>query len=257
MRMSSAALLPTFIIGGAPRSGTTFLAEALSRHPEVYMARPLIPEPKVFLGYRQPPDAYRERYRKLFEPANGHRLRGEKTANYFENPDLAPLIRSVVPEAQWVFIVREPVARAYSNFQWSTKNGLEKLSFEEAVRKEGTRASPLPPERFHARPYDYLTRSNYDVLAGGWLEAFGRDRVRFFLYEDISLRPEKLVRDLQEYIGATVLPFARLDVGMVNTAREVGPPIDPATEQELRQRLRPVVERFAALTGLDVTPWGY
>jgi hypothetical protein len=257
MRMSTSVPLPTFIIGGAPRSGTTFLAEALSRHPDVYMAQPLIPEPKVFLGYRQPLAIYYERYNKLFAPANGHRLRGEKTANYLENPDLCPLIQSVVPDAKWVFIVREPVARAYSNYLWSTKNRLETLSFEEAVQKEGTRTSPLPPERFHAKPYDYLIRSNYDALAAPWQSTFGRDRVRFFLYEDITLRPEKLVRELQEHIGATPLPFEQLDVGMVNTAREVGPPIDPGTEQRLRERMRPVVERFAGLTGLDISPWGY
>ncbi len=251
------AYLPSFIIGGAPRSGTTFLAEALSRHPDVYMAQPLIPEPKVFLGYRQPPEAYGERYRKLFAGANGHRLRGEKTANYLENPDLCDLMRAVIPEVKFVFIVREPVARAYSNFLWSTKNGLETLSFEEAVAREGTRVSPLPPERFHAKPYDYLIRSNYDALAGPYIRAFGRDRVRFFLYEDITLRPQKLVEELQDFIGAAPLPFERLDVGVVNSARETGAPIDPRTEQELRERMRPTVRRFADLTGLDISPWGY
>jgi len=41
--------LPDFIIGGAPRAGTTWLYELLDRHPDVYMAKPLKPEPKFFL----------------------------------------------------------------------------------------------------------------------------------------------------------------------------------------------------------------
>jgi hypothetical protein len=41
--------LPDFIIGGAPRSGTTWLYELLDRHPDVHMAKPLAPEPKFFL----------------------------------------------------------------------------------------------------------------------------------------------------------------------------------------------------------------
>ena len=45
---------PTFIIGGAPRSGTNFLCHALDRHPAVYMAKPYMPEPKVFMGPEQP-----------------------------------------------------------------------------------------------------------------------------------------------------------------------------------------------------------
>ena len=41
--------LPDFIIGGAPRSGTTWLYWLLDRHPEIYMASPVKPEPKFFL----------------------------------------------------------------------------------------------------------------------------------------------------------------------------------------------------------------
>ncbi|MFO0968016.1 MAG: sulfotransferase [Gemmataceae bacterium] len=249
--------LPTFIIGGAPRSGTTYLAEALARHPDVYMARPFIPEPKVFMGPRQPSAVYAERYRALFAPANGHRLLGEKTSYYLENPDLCGAIRAVAPEVKLVFIVREPVARAYSNYLWSTKNGLEKLSFEEALEREGERANPLPEEKAYARPFDYIIRGDYAELAQPYFDAFGRDCVRFFLFEDIALRPEALMRSLQAFIGAEPMPFQQLDVGVVNSAKDVGPPIDRGVEQRLRERLRPAVERFAMLTGLDIAAWGY
>src|SRR5262245_35557105 len=40
---------PTFLIAGAPRSGTTWLYHLLDRHPQIYMARPVRPEPKFFL----------------------------------------------------------------------------------------------------------------------------------------------------------------------------------------------------------------
>jgi Sulfotransferase domain len=255
--MTASTPLPTFIIGGAPRSGTTYLAEVLSRHPEVFMPKPLLPEPKVFFGPRLSVEAYRERYRKLFAQANGHRLLGEKTSNYLENPDLGELIQAVAPDVQMIFIVREPVARAYSNYLWSTKNRLETLSFEEAVAREGTRASPLPPENLHAKPFDYLIRGNYDALSAPYMAAFEPGRIRFFLYEDITLRPKQFVRELQEFVGAEPLPFEQLDVGVVNSAREVGPALDPQTDHQLRERMRPAVQRFAALTGLDISSWGY
>jgi hypothetical protein len=257
MRMIATSRLPGFIIGGAPRSGTTYLAEALSRHPDVFMARPFIPEPKVFMGPRQTPEVYAERYRNLFAAANGHRLLGEKTSYYLENPDLCGPIRQVAPDVKLAFIVREPVARAYSNYLWSTKNGLEKLPFEMALAQEGERPSPLPEEKSYARPFDYLSRGNYAELAKPYFAAFGRSRVRFFVFEDIALRPEALIRDLQEFVGADPLPFSNLDVGVVNSAKDVGPAIDPQTEQRLRSTMRPAVERFAALTGLDVSAWGY
>jgi hypothetical protein len=255
--MEGIARLPDFIIGGAPRSGTTYLAEALSRCPGVFIPRPLVPEPKVFLGPRQPLAVYGQRYRSLFAQAGEGQRLGEKTTNYLENQELAALIRTAVPHVKMVFLVREPVARAYSNWLWSTKNGLETLTFEEAVEQEGMRPSPLPPEKAHAKPFDYLIRGHYDVLAVPYLRSFGPGQSRFFLYEDLTLRPHVLLREVQEFIDITPLPFAQLDVGVVNSAREVGPPIDPRTEARLRERMRPAVERFASLTGLDLSPWGY
>src|ERR1700736_5930794 len=148
--------LPTFIIGGAPRSGTTFLAQALDLHPDVAIARPVIPEPKVFFGPPRDQGWYYRRYQELFGAAAGKRARGEKTSNYLESEIACARIATFLPHVRMLFILREPVARAYSNYLWTKKNGLETLSFEEAVELEGKRPSPLPPEKSHARPYDYL-----------------------------------------------------------------------------------------------------
>jgi Sulfotransferase domain len=248
-------LLPTFIIGGAPRSGTTYLAEALARHPDVSMARPFIPEPKVFMGPRQPVEVYRDRYRALFEKAGPARARGEKTSYYLENPDLCDSIHAVAPGVRMLFIVREPVSRAYSNYLWSTKNGLETLSFEDAIAQEGKRPNPLSSDKSYARPFDYLERGDYCALAAPYLERFGRDNVLFVLYEDIADRPARLLDRIQDFIGVDRLPFTRLDVGVVNSAKEVGPPIAPETQALLHERMRPSMEHFAALTGLDISPW--
>jgi hypothetical protein len=248
---------PTFIIGGAPRSGTTFLCQALDRHPDVYMAKPYRPEPKVFMGPPRPSEAYRDRYAELFAGAGDRRVLGEKTTNYFESAICCERIAASLPDVRMVFLVREPVARAYSNYLWSRKNGLETLSFEEAIELEGRRPSPLPPEKAHARPFDYLIRGDYATFAEGYVAALGRDRVAFYLYEDIQARRDALLGEVQRFIGVEPIPAERLDVGIVNSARELGPPIDPATERRLRQRMAPLVRRFAAVTGLDVRRWGY
>ena len=55
----------------------------------------------------------------------------------------------------------------------------------------------------------------------------------------------------------TPLPAKHLDPGVINSAKEMGPPIDPVFESELRERVKPWVAHFAAVTGIDVTPWRY
>jgi hypothetical protein len=163
--MTDEPLIATFLIGGAPRSGTTYLCEALDTHPEIVIARPFIPEPKVFVTPADGPAAYRERYRRFFGPEMANRQRGEKTSTYLENADACERIWLTIPDVRIMFIVREPVARAYSNWLWSGMRGLETLSFEEAIRREGTRLSPLPPEQAYARPFDYLARADYARFA--------------------------------------------------------------------------------------------
>jgi hypothetical protein len=248
---------PTFIIGGAPRSGTNFLCHALDRHPDVYLAKPYMPEPKVFMGPERPWGDYERRYAALFAAAGARPARGEKTSYYLENEAACALIRRHLPAVRIVFVVREPVARAYSNYLWTKKNGLETLAFEEAVRLGGGRPSPLPPDRAYARPYDYLERGRYDVFAERYYAAFGRDRVLFALYEDLVATPEAVLARIQDFIGVPIVSLGAEDLGVINSAKEAGPPLAPALESTLRERMAPAVGRFAALTGLDVSAWGY
>jgi hypothetical protein len=255
--MNATSHLPTFIIGGAPRSGTTYLTEALDRHPQVTMARPFVPEPKVFMGARQPLEVYHERYRLLFAGASQTPARGEKTSYYLECADACELIREVVPDVRILFIVREPVARAYSNYLKTKKGGLESLPFEEAIALEGRRPSPLPPDKDYARPFDYLTRGDYGTFAHVYYGRFRPEQIRFVLYENIAVRPHSFWQEIQEFLGLDAVPFERLDVGVVNSAKEVGPSIDPGFEQRLRDRMAPLVREFGSLTGLDLAPWGY
>jgi sulfotransferase family protein len=60
--MTGHALIPDIIIGGGPRSGTTFLCNLLSKHPDP----PFIPEPKVCtISHPAGDPGYLERYHAL------------------------------------------------------------------------------------------------------------------------------------------------------------------------------------------------
>jgi len=256
--LDNAALLPTFLIGGAPRSGTTFLAHLLDHHPDLFMAKPLVPEPKVCMTPAADGiQGYRRRYAALFAEAGARSARGEKTSYYFENEDALARIKATLPEPRFVFILREPVARAYSNYLWSTQNGLEQLSFAEAVTLDGRRPSPLPPEKEYVRPFDYLRRSRYGELTQRCIELFGRSRLHFLLFEDISLRRDAFCRAAQLAAGVDPLPADRFPAAPVNVGALDAPPIEAGLFAELRALYRPEVERLAALTALDVSPWGY
>jgi hypothetical protein len=250
--------LPTFIIGGAPRSGTTFLCHVLDKHPDVYLAKPFIPEPKVCLtpcslGTK----GYRERYYQLFADVKHEKVLGEKSSAYLENRDAFERLKLTLNETRFLFIVREPVKRAYSNYLRSRANGLETLSFAAAVEAEGTRTDPFPPEKSYVRPFDYLIRGDYATFAERYLSAFGPKQVKFVLFEDIILSPDRFYREIQTFVQVDPLTRDKLETEAVNSSDKSNEPLEKDLEHQLRERMRSSVLRFADLTGLDIGAWGY
>src|SRR5438874_12720259 len=107
--------LPDFLIGGAARSGTTWLYSALDRHPTGYMAKPIKHEPKLFLV----DDLYRKGLahyaRTWFADVPQSHVAGEKSTDYLESAAAAERIARDLPQVRLIFILRDPVDRAYSN----------------------------------------------------------------------------------------------------------------------------------------------
>lgn len=250
--------MPHFIIGGAPRSGTTFLCHFLDSHPDIFIAKPFIPEPKVFMTHsKEGATGYSKRYELLFSSAEEGKILGEKTSYYLENEQAFMRICQTFTEMKFIFLVREPVQRAYSNYLWSTKNNVEHLSFSEAIEREGQRENPFPQELAYAKPFDYLTRGCYDIFARRYINAFGQNNVKFFLFENLYVAPDRLLQDIQEFIGVSSLPLDPLKTKPINTRDKDVPLLDKRLSSELKERMRPSVERFSHYTGLDVEAWGY
>ncbi len=122
-----------FIVGGQ-RCGTTYLYHLLAGHPEIEMAVPVRPEPKFFLDdalYEKGLDHYE---RTFFAGKPGSKIKGEKSTSYLEYEKVAARISSAFPDASILVVVRNPVERAMSHWRFSTQNGVESVSMEEAFR---------------------------------------------------------------------------------------------------------------------------
>jgi hypothetical protein len=114
--------LPTFFIIGAAKSGTTSLHCYLDQHPEIQMSA--VKEPNFFSddesGIPYPPGrvSRREDYEQLFDPRVG--VRGEASVAYASYPRRqgAPeRIKELVPQAGFIYLVRDPIERTVSHYQ--------------------------------------------------------------------------------------------------------------------------------------------
>ncbi len=74
-------MLPEFLIVGAPKCGTTSLADALSQHPDLF-----IPERKELGFFDKNWERGMTWLAQYFEQARSEQLRGEATPDYFATP---------------------------------------------------------------------------------------------------------------------------------------------------------------------------
>jgi hypothetical protein len=246
--------LPDFLIAGAPRSGTTWLYHLLDRHPEVYMARPVVPEPKFFLVdelYQRGLDDYSATW---FADVPPGRKAGEKSTNYLECPVAAERIHHDLPDVRVVFILRNPVDRAYSNYLWTRKNRLETEDFGTALRLEESREASLSPALRYARPYAYFSRGLYADLLRPYLERFA-DRVLCLRFEDVSQAPGEVAERLHRFLGVTPRPQDAVGLGAVNESDPHAEPMPPAVRRELTVRYDEPNRRLQAVLRLDAPLW--
>lgn len=220
-----------FIVG-AQRCGTTYLYRLLEAHPEISMARPVRPEPKIFLSgeVTDDPQAYDAR---LFAGRPATRIRGEKTTSYLEHPASLDRIAKTFPDAHIVVAVRDPIERALSNYRFTVDAGLEDRTADAALLAdlEG-RHRPYDHASMSASPYAYVRRGRYLRYLRRVDERFDRERIHVVVYEEFTAGTD-VIRTVYAALGVD----ERHVPGVAGTV--INPSAAPATlSTDTRDRLR-------------------
>lgn len=248
--------LPDFIIAGAPRSATTWLYQLADRHPGIAMAKPVQPEPKFFLVdelYARGLPYYAATW---FDPLPARHVLGEKSTNYLENPLVAERIHADLPAVRLIFLLRNPVDRAYSNYLWTRRNGFETETFARALALEDQRDRELPAGLRYARPFAYVSRGLYADHLARFLRLFPRQQILVLRTEDIGMEPERVSLRLQRFLGVTEVPGLSHGLGTVNVSVPDGaPPLPAELRRELEDRYRVPNQRLHALLGDEFPMW--
>jgi LPS sulfotransferase NodH len=220
------------IVIGAQRSGTTYLASVLEAHPDIAMARPIRPEPKVFLRAEDASrgvDWYRSTY---FGHVTTEQVLGEKSTSYIEHPEAAARMARLLGSVQVIVMLRDPVARAVSNWQFSVAHGVEERSLHQAMTDPLEVARPWDPRLTSVSPFAYLQRGRYADYLDPWREQFpGTTHIRFF--EEL-VGNEAQVVDLYAALGVDPGFRPPMVEQRVNQSPDAAPELDPGLERRLR-----------------------
>jgi hypothetical protein len=180
-------VLPTFVVIGAQKAGTTTLYEWLRQHPEVFL--PDLKETNFFLA-EGPWHLGIEWYRELYAEGErrGARHAGDVSPGYTMFPVFtgAPeRMAGVLPEAKLVYIIRDPIARMRSSYQQSLSDGTEDQPMAEALL-------------LHTR---YLYLSLYALQLEQYLEWYDRSQVLVLRAEDLQKEPAATLATFLSFIG--------------------------------------------------------
>lgn len=203
--------LPTFIIAGERKCGTTALHHWLSGHPEIYIHphwdMNYFVDEDVTGGPRSEAEIDLEKwerthspsaYAELFRDGVGRQAIGEKTADLlFWQPAHERMAR-YLPACRYIVILRNPVERAWSHY-WNElgKQGRETLGFEEALAREAPRCQRSAYARNH---FSYRARGFYDQTLKRFYEHIAPNRVLVITSEEMRSEPTATLQKVYRFI---------------------------------------------------------
>jgi hypothetical protein len=173
--------LPDFLIIGAMRSGTSWLAKLLASHPRIFL-----PDVEVHFfdkHYAKGLDWYGKHFRKAIRK-DQKCLTGEKTPEYLSRPDVPERVRKDLPEAKFIAILRDPVERAISQY----KNHCQYTGYEGTF------------EDYLEKNPDVFERGCYARQIRRWFECFPRERFLFLVFESVTENPEEMLQTLGDFL---------------------------------------------------------
>lgn len=239
--------LPNFIIGGAPKAGTTSLFAYLGQHEQICSSS--IKEIEYFrplrVGHRLPDLSV---YAQHFGHCQGERYRMEASPSYAHSG--APVIQGIkatLEQPRILISLREPVARLWSDYTFQRSRGLARRvrDFEDFVGD---------CERHRAAGTDLAIGNRRNSLSIGfygeflplWLEAFGSDCHVVFA-EELFQNPSGVVSDVCQWLEIAPRTAPEFDYAARNRTFHPRSTLLRVAAHRANQALDGVLHRMPAL----------
>jgi hypothetical protein len=295
---SSRIRLPNFLIVGAAKSGTTSLYEYLRQHPDIFM--PEWKELSFFIGDPFGPlhkVKKAEYYDKVFTKAKSQKAVGEASTSYLFDEAAPKIIKEKLGTIKILIALRDPVTMSYSLYNHQVRREGETISdFETALASEEDRKKDTEFKQkcygWHANYYYYQRGLYYDQVKR-YLDTFGSDHVKIFLFDELKNDSLKVVQEAFRFLGVDdsftpeikvhnpagrglSIPRFWEDTGLFlktfqfvfsknlvkkvphllrNIGRKPLPPLQAATAEKLREKFYDDICRLEHLIGKDLAAW--
>ena len=238
-----------FIVAGAQKSGTTALNYYLKRHPQI--ALPIKKEvhffdkDELFAGG----NVSYEPLHEMFRPGRSGTIAGENTPIYIYWRPALPRIRNYNPTMKFVVILRNPIERAFSQWNMQRSRGHEPFDFLEAVQAEPQRIADAAPKQL--RKFSYVDRGRYADQLERAFRLFPREQFVVIKYETFRAQQREAVEDVFRFLNLKPVRFRTVEAHDIPYARK----IRDEERAAVREILKSDVGRLETLLGWDCSDW--
>jgi hypothetical protein len=200
MYSSSIRLLPTVMIVGFHKTATTSLHEYLIQHPNVI--KPLRKEIGYFSVFFWRGEMwYRSHFSTVFSKFKLNRRKEnfvvlDSDPNCSYHPYSPKRIRDRLPKIKLIFVLRNPIDRAWSDFnQDLNREYISNISFEEKIKEDehdfdkmikSLKSEKLQSDYFKEIQRPYLSIGKYVVHIKEWLKYFSREQILFLTTDELK-----------------------------------------------------------------------
>ena len=212
---------PHFIIAGAMKAGTTSLHHILNHHDNVF-----IPGREIFFfdlddihqhpdfcmndaggwtfhDYEQQYNPYLEWYQNFFHSAGDGQLIGEDSTTYMASSKAPPRIARLLPGVKLIFMLRDPVTRAYSHYWHLVNSGRAIYDFQGTLRHT---------------PGTILQRGFYKEQINRYMQYFPSNQLKFIIFEEFTRNIQVIVDSVCIFLGLQT----SVDTRVIDTHRNIG-----------------------------------
>ena len=199
----------TFLIG-VQKAGTSTFWQWLSQHPDVFAPHSM----KDFHFFTRPEwrDKGIQYLHSFYKGYKKENIILHGGVNYYFEPEFIDHVLEYQREGKFLIILRDPVERAWSAFQYFTKLQQEKRTFAEALDDELNQKVPSGQNHMFA----YLDHGMYGKYLQRILQKVSSDSILILEFEKLFQSPEEHLRLTFEFLE--VNPNFEVDTQIIKNA---------------------------------------
>jgi len=176
--------LPDFAVAGTQKCATTWLYRCLKDHPDI-----LVPDTDSVGYFNMNYHKGESWYRDFFSEYEGEDIVGEESPGYIRDMSAPERIADTIPNAKLIFMVRNPVDRAFSHYWHQKSTSKINFEFEEVFQNYDLYPNWVSPGFY------YRNIQRFE-------EYFPRENMKIMFFSDLVEDDEDFIKEAYSFIGA-------------------------------------------------------